>query len=81
MQETLVTLINDFAIYKLQQNNPNRRRSRYLKWYPITRYELYKMFTVIIAMGIDRRQIYVIIGLWILLITHRGIMNFPKRPI
>ena len=55
MQETLVTLIYDFAIYKLQQNNPNRRRSRYLKWYPITRYELYKMFTVIIAMGIDRK--------------------------
>ena len=55
VQETLVTLINDFATYKLQQNNPNRRRSRYLKWYPITRYELYKMFAVIIAMGIDRR--------------------------
>ena len=52
VQETLVTLINDFAIYKLQQNNPNRRRSRYLKSYPITRYELYKMFAVIIAMDI-----------------------------
>ena len=55
VQEKVITLINNFAVYKSQQNNPNTRRSRYTKWYPITRYELYKMFAVIIALGIDRR--------------------------
>ena len=29
VQEKLVTLINDFAMYKSHQNNPNTRRSRY----------------------------------------------------
>ena len=55
VQEQLVTLINEFATYKLQQNNPATKRSRYTKWYPITTYELYKMFAVLIAMGIDHR--------------------------
>ena len=55
MQTDLVKLINEFATYTVQQNNPSRRRSKYSKWYPITRYELLKMFAVLIAMGIERR--------------------------
>ena len=61
-------------MYKSQQNN--RNTCRYTKWYPITRNELYKMFAVIIAMGIDYRpNLY---DYWSMdtLTTHCGIMNF-----
>ena len=34
---------------------PARQHSRYAKWYPVTRYELLKLFAVIIAMWKDRR--------------------------
>ena len=55
VQLNLVKLTNEFATYAIQQNNPCRRRSKYSKWYPITRYELLKLFAVLIAMGIERR--------------------------
>lgn len=38
----------------MQQNMPVQSNSWYEKWYPISRYELYKMLAVLIAMGIDR---------------------------
>ena len=55
VQTDLVKLINEFATYIIQQNNLRRRRSKYSKWYPITRYELLRLFAVLIAMGIERR--------------------------
>ena len=51
----LVKLINEFATYTIQQNNPCRQRSKYSKRYPITRYELSRLIAVLIAMGIERR--------------------------
>ena len=55
VQTDLVKLINEFATYIIQQNNLRRRRSKYSKWYPITRYELLRLFAVLIPMGIERR--------------------------
>ena len=48
-------MINEFAAFKIYENLPARKNARYQKWKPITRYELLKMFAVIIAMGIDKR--------------------------
>ena len=56
VQTDLVKLINEFATYTIQQNNPCRWRSKYSKWYPITRYGLLKLFAVLISMGIERRS-------------------------
>ena len=55
MQTDLVKLINEFATYTTQKNNPCQQRSKYSKWYPIARYDLLKLFAVVIAMGIERR--------------------------
>ena len=33
------------------------KKSRYSKWCPATRYELHKVFSLLIAMGIDQRPI------------------------
>ena len=55
VQEKLVTMINDFAQSKLQQNTPHQEHSRYANWSDLTRYELLKMIAMLIIMGIDRR--------------------------
>ena len=55
VQEKLVTMINDFAQFKLQQSMPHQKHSRYANWSNVTRYELLKLFAMLIIMGIDRR--------------------------
>ena len=55
VQEELVELINEFAAYKVQQNNPATEHSRYNDWKPVTRYELLKLLAVLISMGITRK--------------------------
>ena len=55
VQEKLVTMINDFAQFKLQQSMPHQKHSRYTNWSNVTRYELLKLFAMLIIMGIDRR--------------------------
>jgi len=42
VQEKLVSMINEFAQYLIQLNNPHREHSRYSNWYPTNRYELLK---------------------------------------
>ena len=60
---------------KIQQNTPPRKNSQYSKWYPVTRYELLKMFSIIIAMELNEGPIYMIIGLWMFLIIPLDIMS------
>ena len=48
-------MINDFAQFKLQQSMPHQKQSRYANWSNATRYELLKLFVMLIIMGIDRR--------------------------
>jgi len=55
VQDKLISFVNTFAEYKIQQHTPLQKHSRYGSWYPLSRYELFKMLAVIIAMGIDRR--------------------------
>ena len=55
VQLDLVNMINEFAVSKIQQNNPPKRRSLYSRWKPINHYELIKFLAVCIAMGLDRK--------------------------
>ena len=55
VQEKLVTMISDFAQFKLQQSMPHQKHSRYANWSNVTRYGLLKIFAMLIIMGIDRR--------------------------
>lgn len=48
VQETLVTLINEYAVHKLQENLPACRYSRFSNWTPISRYELLKLIAVLL---------------------------------
>ena len=54
-QEKWVTLMNESAKYKTQKNLPTQKYSRYVNWYIAARYQLFRLFAVLIAMGIDRR--------------------------
>ena len=53
VQEKLVTMINDFAQFKLQESMPHQKHPRYANWSNVTCYELLKLFAMLIIMGID----------------------------
>uniref|UniRef100_A0A2C9LMC3 Uncharacterized protein n=1 Tax=Biomphalaria glabrata TaxID=6526 RepID=A0A2C9LMC3_BIOGL len=51
----LIDCINSYAENKIMQNTPMRRRSRYHDWHPVSKYDIYKFFAAIFAMGINKR--------------------------
>ena len=55
IQDSLLTMINDFANVKIQQNNPHLRRSMYAKWVPIARYEVYNFLALFVATSLKKR--------------------------
>jgi hypothetical protein len=48
-------MMNDYAVVKLAKNRPERRRSIYNNWYPVTVGEFYKVLAILISSGIDRK--------------------------
>jgi len=47
-----------YAALKIQQNAPLQQYSRFVDWFPTTRYELLKFFAVVILMGFDRTFVF-----------------------
>ena len=53
IHQNLCQAINSYAEKRVQMNNPAKKHSVFAKWEPVTVYELWKLFILIIAMGLN----------------------------
>lgn len=56
--EDLVEAINDFARLKVALNTPARKRSVYGSWKEVTKHEILRYFSILLAIGMDKRSKY-----------------------
>ena len=69
VQLDLVNMMNEFAVAKIQQNNPPKRRSLYSTWKPINHYELIKFLGCLYCYGFGQETVN-----QRLLVTRKGIL-------
>ncbi|KAK6995152.1 piggyBac transposable element-derived protein 4 [Biomphalaria glabrata] len=53
--DIVIEYINAYALKKVKQNTPLRRRSRFQNWKPVTKYEMIKFLATTMAMGLNKK--------------------------
>ncbi|KAI8733770.1 piggyBac transposable element-derived protein 4 [Biomphalaria glabrata] len=55
IMDIVIEYINAYALKKVKQNTPLRRRSRFQNWKPVTKYEMIKFLATTMAMGLNKK--------------------------
>ncbi|KAI8794715.1 piggyBac transposable element-derived protein 4 [Biomphalaria glabrata] len=55
IMDIVIEYINAYALKKVKQNTPLRRRARFHNWKPVTKYEMIKFLATTMAMGLNKK--------------------------